>query len=87
MISIIDKPKLDIKKLNEEITLYVNLNGHNPKYLIMSNETMRELSKSFHPFICSIPILPGDDDNCIRTYKGIDVSICNRIYYGEVDIV
>lgn len=87
MISIIDEPRLDIKKLDKEIKMYIALHGYNPKYLIMNDKTMRELEKSFHPFIITMPISIWSEDCSFSTYCGINIAICNNLKFGGIDIV
>lgn len=88
MISIIERPKLDLKKLDDVIKEYVNANGCNIKYLIMSEETVSELVKILPPFTNSFPLSMNKENySYLYSYKGIKVAICDGLPFGEVDIV
>ena len=73
--------KLDIQKLIDTIEKKLDA-GYNIDYLIMNKKTLDEIAYRQNIFISS-----GGRGTMIFKFQGIDVAICERLNFGDVDFV
>ena len=73
--------KLDIQKLADTIESKQDA-GCNIDYLIMNKKTLDEIAYRQNIFISS-----GGRGTMVFKFQGIDVAICERLNFGDIDFV
>lgn len=73
--------KLDIQKLIDTIEKKRDT-GCNIDYLIMNRKTLDEIAYSSGVFISS-----GEHETMVHKFQGIDIAICERLNFGDIDFV
>ena len=73
--------KLDIQKLADTIEKKQDA-GCNIDYLIMNKKTLDEIAYRQNIFIS-----PGGRGTMVFNFQGIDVAICERLNFGDIDCV
>lgn len=73
--------KLDIQKLTDTIESKQDA-GCNIDYLIMSRKTLDEIA-----YRQNILISSGGRGTMVFKFQGIDVAICERLNFGDIDFV
>lgn len=73
--------KLDIQKLADTIESKLDA-GCNIDYLIMNRKTLDEIAYRQNIFISS-----GRRGTMVFNFQGIDVAICERLNFGDIDFV
>ena len=71
---------VDTKKLILAIRSYGSGNPRNHKYLIMSEETLYQIK-------CSGVPEHHPSNRCYDVFCGTPIAICNKLPYGEVEII
>lgn len=77
MINVI---KSNVTALEQEILQYQFYNEKSPKYIIMNGKT----KDYFKKMCCSLDI---EKINYYSSYMGIPISICEKLQFGEADVV
>ena len=73
--------KLDIQKLADTIEKKRDT-GCNIDYLIMNRKTLDEIAYRQNIFISS-----GGHGMMVFNFQGIDIAICERLNFGDIDFV
>ena len=73
--------KIDIQKLIDTIEKKQDV-GCNIDYLIMNRKTLDEIAYRQNIFISS-----GGRGTMVFNFQGIDVAICERLNFGDIDFV
>ena len=73
--------KIDIQKLIDTIEKKRDV-GCNIDYLIMNRKTLDEIAYRQNIFISS-----GGRGTMVFNFQGIDIAICERLNFGDVDLV
>lgn len=76
IVDIIEKPPINVDKLNENISQYIKLNGDTP-YIFVNDETEKAMLSGFEV----IPVERG-----ITLYRGCKVFIDNTLPYGQIEL-
>lgn len=74
--------KIDLSELKYDITCNWLNCGKTPKYIVMSDETRKEVRNSIKPF-CQYET---PDSGCSKIF-GVPVAIWNELKYGEYEVV
>ena len=73
--------KFDENRLVEAIERYGAINGHAPRYIIMSESTLDNFLSKYYD------MRYGDKQSYHYQFHGTLVATCNNLENGEVDIV
>ena len=73
--------KLDIQKLADTIESKQDV-GYNIDYLIMNRKTLDEIVYKQNILISS-----GGRGTMVFKFQGIDIAICERLNFGDIDFV
>ena len=73
--------KIDIQKLIDTIEKKRDA-GCNIDYLIMNRKTLDEIAYRQNIFISS-----GGRETMVYKFQGIDIAICERLSFGDIDFV
>jgi hypothetical protein len=74
--------KINDEELEKQIFYYKKLNGIDPKYLIVNENTLKLLETITYSYLFS-----NKNENNYGTYWGIPIALCNKLKDGEVDII
>lgn len=75
---------IDIKKINNEISVRQGIKDSTLNYLVMNNETLDQLRIWTKDPICGSNITYNYG---YETYRGIPIAICEKLKLGEVEFV
>ena len=73
--------KIDIQKLIDTIEKKRDA-GCNIDYLIMNRKTLDEIAYRQNIFISS-----GGRETMVHKFQGIDIAICEKLNFGDIDFV
>lgn len=82
---------IDLSKIDDEITKYINLNGNFNPYIFMNEDTARAIENEVgaHDIVVGGVDLPNKrntKDGMYATYSGYKVFINNDLRFGIVEI-
>ena len=76
---------IDKKQLSRAVYEYHKQEARNPLYIVMSEETKKALIVSLTPQLIVLDEI--NEFNEYAEYMGNPIAICNKLEFGEVEII
>lgn len=75
---------IDISILDNALDDYIYKTSKTPKYIIMNNDTLKAIEQSTRKNIFFPQIT---EENIYRIYNGYPIAFCNKLKFGEIEIL